>query len=98
MYVLCVMTTGHFQVIESNSMKKTNEHIAKLKILAEGKLGAKKDVLWNRQGTSPENIDTALPPMNFWCATVGGKMVKYGEDLGWSIRKLASIKLNNKSK
>ena len=70
-------------------MKKTNEHIAKLKVLAEGKLGAKKDVLWNRQGTSPENIDTALPPMNYWCATVGGKMVKYGEDLGWSSRKQA---------
>ena len=70
-------------------MARTKEHIAKLKILAVGKLGAKKDVLWNRQGTSPENIDTALPPMNFWCATVGGKMVKYGEDLGWSSRKHA---------
>ena len=70
-------------------MKKTNEHIAQLRTFAAGKLGAKKGLLWNRQGTSPENIDTAPSPRNYWCATVGGKMVKYGEVLGWSSRKHA---------
>ena len=89
MYVLCVMTTGHFQVIESNAMKKTNEHIEKLKILASGKLGAKKYLPWNRQGTPPENIDTALSPRNYWCATVAGQMIKDGEALGWPSRKQA---------
>jgi len=70
-------------------MARTKEFIAQLKILASGKLGAKKDLLWNRQGTSTENVDTAPSPRNYWCATVGGKMIKHGEDLGWSSRKLA---------
>jgi len=70
-------------------MARTKEFIAQLKILASGKLGAKKDLLWNRQGTSPENIDTAPSPRNYWCATVGGQLIKHGEALGWPSRKQA---------
>ena len=70
-------------------MARTKEFIAQLKILASGKLGAKKDLLWNRQGTSPENIDTAPSPRNYWCATVGGQLIKHGETIGWPSRKQA---------
>jgi hypothetical protein len=70
-------------------MKKTKDNIEQLKILASGKLGAKKVLLWNRQGTSTENIDTAPSPRNYWCARVAGQMIKHGETLGWPSRKQA---------
>lgn len=70
-------------------MARTKEFIAQLRTFASGKLGAKKDLLWNSQGTSPENIDTALSPRKYWCATVAGQMIKHGEALGWSSRKQA---------
>jgi hypothetical protein len=70
-------------------MATAKDNVEKLKIYASGKLGAKKDLLWNRQGTSPENIDTAPSPRNYWCATVGGQLIKHGEALGWPSREQA---------
>lgn len=68
--------------------------ISEIKKLSVAEIGAKQEKLWNCRGEWPDNMNDHKQnphgrPRNYWCPTVGGRIVAWEGISGWPTKEMA---------